>query len=98
MINSDDLVKLQLAAAKGLPIDLSGVPITAETADAFGRLKIELEQAPEGSMIEIPYEWSEPEAYRGLIEATYAACGEPRGIEELNAEDLANGKTPITFR
>lgn len=97
MVNSDDLAKLELAAAKGLPIDLSGVEITEETADAFEKLKAELEQAPEGSMVEIPYEWAEPNAYKGLIEATYKASGEPRGIAELDAEDLANGQTPITF-
>jgi hypothetical protein len=97
VINSDDLVKMQLTASQGLPIDLSGVEITEETADAFDAIKAELEQAPEGTMVEIPYEWSDPEAYADLIAASEKAHGVAKTLVQMEADKQANGETPITF-
>ncbi len=97
MINSDDLAKLQVTATLGLPIDLSGVEITEESADAFEAIKAEVENAPKGTMVEIPYEWSEPDAFADLIAATEKATGAPMTLAEMEAKNQANGETPITF-
>lgn len=57
-ISGDDAIKLYATAVKGLPIDLSGLPLTEENLDFFEKVRQECESAPEGSMAFIPNEWN----------------------------------------
>jgi hypothetical protein len=95
-LSADDLSKLWLTAVQGLPIDLSGVVLTEESADAFLVMQKEVEEAPAGVTADVPYEWSNPEQFKSLIESTYAAWGAPRPLVELqSASEAPSASTPI---
>jgi hypothetical protein len=89
MVNGDDAILMYNIASLGLPIDLTGLPLTPENTDFFMKIQAECEKAPDGSMISIPNEWAD-DRYDALILASDEAHGGPK----IDGAASPNG-TPI---
>jgi hypothetical protein len=91
-ISAEDLAKMANAALRGLSFEFTGMPNEKEYTDAFLKLQEEYENAPEGSMAYIPFDWPEVGAYDSIIEATERAYGKPLTLDEINAKKAAENQ------
>ena len=79
MINGDDAISMYNIAALGLPIDMTGLPLTPENIDFFLKVQDECENAPDGVMLSVPNEWADSR-YNDIIAASDKAHGGPKII------------------
>ena len=92
MMNADDLNKLLLAAIQGLDIEFSGVEVSEESIAAFEEIKSQLEEAPQGSMAYVPWDYADSDKWDWLIEATERAYGKPKIYDEISAGEPSEQK------
>lgn len=77
-LSGDELQRLlMLATLGGDPGDLS-----EEEQSAYDQIVRELDDAPDGVMVDAVFEWPD-DRYDDLIAATYAAHGKPRTLDEM---------------
>lgn len=85
-LSSDQLVKIQQAAALGTdPNDLN-MEITDEVSEAYAEILREINAVDSKTMLSPPGDWPD-DTYDDLVEATYAKHGRPRTLEEMEATD-----------
>jgi hypothetical protein len=91
MLSGDDVNAMYQVAAVGMPIDLTGLPLTPENIEFFQKVQAECEAAPKDAMAMIPNEWVD-NRFDKLIATSDAAHGGPK----IDGTASANG-TPIIF-
>jgi hypothetical protein len=85
-LSSDDLVRIQQAAALGTDPNLLNMEITPEVQATYDAILGEINAVEERTMISPLGEWPD-DTYDELLENTYAAHGRPKTLAEMRGEE-----------
>lgn len=85
MLTGDQWIQIQRAATAG-DISLLQMDITDEVRKAYDEVFAEINEFDGKTMLFVPSEWPD-DTYDELIEASYAAYGAPRTLDEMEADN-----------
>jgi hypothetical protein len=85
-LSSDDLRRIQQAAALGTDPNELNMELTDEVAETYRTVLDEINAFEGKTMIEPVFDWPD-DTYDELIAATEAKHGKPRTLAEMEAED-----------